>query len=112
MRTDKERIAAMHKRAAELEREKRGRTVRLIQAASVALCVLFLAGISLAMPKLAAVSGSDAAAQGMRASIFSENSALGYIVIGILAFLLGVCVTIFCFQLRKWQKDRDSEEKL
>ena len=38
------------------------------------------------------------------------GSALGYIVIGILAFLLGVCVTILCFRLRRIDRE-DAREK-
>ncbi len=39
---------------------------------------------------------------------------MGYIVIGLLAFLLGVCVTILCFRLRQMnregEQDRESED--
>lgn len=110
MRTNEERIAAMHKRAADLEKEKRQRKVRIIQALSAAACfaavialAVFMSGFSLAF-----TSGTNQG--GMSASIFSESSALGYIVIGVLAFLLGATVTIFCFRLKKWQKDKDAED--
>ena len=35
----------------------------------------------------------------MTASVFSQGS-LGYLVIGVLAFALGVCVTLLCLRLR------------
>ena len=40
-----------------------------------------------------------------------KRQALGYIVIGILAFLLGVCVTILCFRVRQLEREdeRDAE---
>ena len=45
------------------------------------------------------------------ASIFHSGAALGYIVIGLLAFLLGVCVTILCFRLRQMNhEDRQDKE--
>ena len=48
------------------------------------------------------------------ASIFHGGAALGYIVIGLLAFLLGVCVTVLCFRLRQMSRedgqDRESED--
>ena len=47
---------------------------------------------------------------GMSASIFGNSTALGYIVIAIIAFLLGIAVTIFCFRLRKWQEGKDKQE--
>ena len=34
-----------------------------------------------------------------------SGAALGYIVIGLLAFLLGVCVTVLCFQLRQMNRE-------
>ena len=44
-------------------------------------------------------------------SVFHSSAALGYIVIGLLAFLLGVCVTILCFRLRQLEREdeRDAE---
>ena len=43
--------------------------------------------------------------------VFHSSAALGYIVIGLLAFLLGVCVTILCFRLRQLEREdeRDAE---
>ena len=47
---------------------------------------------------------------GMYASIFSASPVLGYIVIGIIAFLLGGAVTVFCFRLKQWEKLKNTEE--
>ena len=48
------------------------------------------------------------------ASMYGGGAALGYIVIGLLAFLLGVCVTVLCFRLRQMNRedgqDRESED--
>ena len=110
MRTNEERIAAMHKRAAELEKEKRQRKVRIIQALSAAACFAAVILLAVFMPGFSQSLGSGNSQGGMSASIFSESSALGYIVIGVLAFLLGTAVTVFCFRLKKWQKDKDAED--
>ena len=45
----------------------------------------------------------------MHASIFAGSGALGYIVIAIIAFLLGVALTMFCIRLREWQERKDKE---
>ena len=46
--------------------------------------------------------------------MYGGGAALGYIVIGLLAFLLGVCVTVLCFRLRQMNRedgqDRESED--
>ena len=56
--------------------------------------------------------------QSMSGSIFAGSSMLGYLVIGIIAFILGVSVTVFCYQVKKLQKggeesaDEDKEDSL
>ena len=47
---------------------------------------------------------------GMAASIFSGRS-LGYLVVGLLAFALGVCVTVLCVRLRGHEGDSADEER-
>ena len=109
MRTNDERLAALHKRAGEIKKETRKRRVRLIQFTSCAACFLLVIGLALWMPVTEGMplsSGTDS----MSASIFSGSEYLGYIVIGIVAFLLGCAVTVFCFRLKKWQKDKENED--
>ena len=36
---------------------------------------------------------------------------MGYMVIGLLAFILGVCVTILCFRIRQLNKEEQTEDK-
>ena len=58
------------------------------------------------MPDLTARLRPDGAAGfETAASMYGGSGALGYIVIGILAFLLGVCVTILCFRLRRMDRE-------
>ena len=72
-------------------------------------------GASLAMPGIAArIQTGDYSGFETAASIFHGGAALGYIVIGLLAFLLGVCVTVLCFRLRQMNRedgqDKESED--
>ena len=39
------------------------------------------------------------------------DEVLGYIVMGLLAFLLGVCVTVLLYRLRRRNERRSREEK-
>ena len=115
MRSHEERIAETKRRIAKIEQEKRRRRDTITMASAVAACLALLIGASLAMPGIAAhiqtgnYSGFETAA-----SIFHGGAALGYIIIGLLAFLLGVCVTVLCFRLRKMSReggqDRESED--
>lgn len=112
MRTDEERINAMHVRAAELDEQRRARKVRIMQSAGVAVSFAAVIILALFMPRLAdfGPGGPDGSAvEGMNASIFGDSAALGYIVISIIAFLLGVSLTIFCFRLREWQEGKNRQ---
>ena len=74
------------------------------------LAMQFSRPLALAMPSITArFSGADYGG-GMTASIFSGGS-LGYLVVGLLAFALGVCVTILCLRLRSYEQDEDDRER-
>ena len=114
MRSHEERVAEAKRRIAKIEREKRLRRDKITMISAAAACLALLIGASFAMPGIAAniqtgnYSGFETAA-----SIFHGGAALGYIVIGLLAFLFGVCVTVLCFRLRQMsredEQDRESE---
>ena len=115
MRSHEERITETKRRIAKVEREKRRRRSTITMASAVAACLALLVGVSLAMPGIAAsIQTGDYSGFETTASIFHGGAALGYIVIGLLAFLLGVCVTVLCFRLRQMNRedgqDKESED--
>jgi len=111
MHTNEERIAAVHKRAAELEAKSRHNRVRILQSASAAAGILCVIALAVFLPDAAASLDASNAAENLRGSIFSENGALSFVVIGIISFLLGVSVSVFCFRLKKWRDDQEKEKK-
>ena len=114
MRTNEERIAAMHERAGELNRERRMRRVRILQAGSAAAAFAFVILLAVLVSGTAPAGADSAAgaAAGLHASIFAGNGMIGYIVTAIIAFMLGAAVTVLCIRLRKWQREKDQEERL
>ena len=111
MRSHEERVAETKRRIAKIEREKRRRRNTVTMASAVAACLALLIGASLAMPGIATrIQTGDYSGFETAASIFHGGAALGYIVIGLLAFLLGVCVTVLCFRLRQMNQD-DTQDK-
>ena len=115
MRSHEERVAETKRRIAKIEREKRLRRNTITMASTVAACLALLIGASLAMPGIAAsIRTGDYSGFETAASIFHGGAALGYIIIGLLAFLLGVCVTVLCFRLRQMSRedgqDKESED--
>ena len=112
MRSHEERIAEAKRRIAKMEREKRRRRDTITIASAVAACLVLLIGASLAMPGIAAkIQAGDYSGFETSASMYGGGAVLGYIVIGLLAFLLGVCVTVLCFRLRQMNRENDQNNE-
>lgn len=101
MRNTEERVLAVRQRAREIERQKRIRKGRIVMVSYAAACLLLIVGLSFAMPGImAGMPESEYAYFGAAAGIFDQNGRFGYVLIGLLAFLLGVSVTILSYRLR------------
>ena len=112
MRSHEERVAETKRRIAKMEREKRRRRNTITMASAVAACLALLIGASLAMPGIATrIQAGNYSGFETAASIFHGGAALGYIGIGLLAFLLGVCVTVLCFRLRQMNQEDDQNNE-
>ena len=112
MRSHEERVAETKRRIAARQREKRLRRNTITMASAMAACFALLIGASLAMPGIAAsIQTGDYSGFETAASIFHGGVALGYIVIGLLAFLLGVSVTVLCFRLRQMNREDDQNKE-
>ena len=111
MRSNEERVAEVKRRIAEKERQKKLRRSRIAAVSAVAACLVLILVLALFMPGIAGqLRPGGYSDYEMVASMFGENGALGYIIIGLLAFLLGVCVTILCFRIRLLNREEQSME--
>ena len=112
MLSHEERVSEVKRRIAKIEREKRLRRNTITMASAVAACLALLIGASLAMPGIAAnIQTGDYSGFETAASIFHGSAVLGYIAIALLAFLLGVCVTVLCFRLRQMEREDPPEKE-
>ena len=111
MLDNEERVAAVKRRAAQIQQQKRQRRNRIAALFSMAACLAVIAGTAAAMPGIAEkLAAGNYAGYETAASIFGGSAAAGYIIVGLLAFALGVCVTILCFWLRAFQKQDEEAE--
>ncbi len=112
MRSTEERVAAVKRRTKEIQRQKQIRQGRIVGISSVAACLLFIVGISFAMPGImACMPGGAYTYSGVAASIFDGSDGFGYVLIGFLAFALGVSVTILCYRIRlRNRRSRENPE--
>ena len=110
MRTNEERAGLIHQRTAEIKRERQVRKQRALDTICIAACLILVVGIGSLMPGLTAgvPSGEIHHASGA-ASLVGSHAALGYILMGLMAFLLGVCVTVLLYRLRR-RNEREQRE--
>lgn len=94
MKTDAERMALIRQRTAQLQRQARARQMLLIDAGCMAACLALVVCLGLAMPGWAGTSVALHVSPTGTAGMLSERGADGYILVGVLSFLLGSCVTI------------------
>lgn len=111
MRSHEERVADVKQRIAAKERKNKLRRNKITVASTLAACLALIVGMSCVMPGIAArlQNGSYPGFE-MAASMYGGSAVLGYIIIGLLAFLLGVCVTVLCFRLRQIDRE-DAQDK-
>ena len=111
MRTSEELVEELHRRIKERRRAKARRKFRLICASSGCLCLAVVILFAVAVSRMPALSPGEGPV-GTAAGIFAFHPALGYVVVGLLAFCQGILLTAFCSRLKKYlledtQHDRD-----
>ena len=112
MRSHEERIAEVRRRITEKQRQKRRKQRRIVAISCIAACLAVIVGVSFVMPGIVGqimpgtYFGFETAA-----TILGGGTALGYMVIGLLAFILGACVTILCFRIHQLNKEEQTEMK-
>ena len=105
MRTTEERARLIHKRTAERKREQQKKKQRALDMVCMAACLLLVVGIGSFMPGLTAgIPGGEVHHASGAASLVGSHGALGYILMGLMAFLLGVCVTVLLYRLHRRNK--------
>ena len=112
MRSHEERFAETKRRIAASQRKKRLRRSKITMFSAAAACLVLIVGMSFAMPGMVAgIRPGDYAGYETAASMYGGGAALGYIVIGLLSFVLGVCVTVLCFRLRQMNREDSQDDQ-
>lgn len=110
MRTNEERIRLIHKRTEKLKKEKQRKKLQAAVAVCAAGCLVLITGFGLWI-----ASGIDEAAaepvySSGAAGLLTIHGALGYILMGLLSFVLGVCVTILLYRLNRLNRRNTQHE--
>ena len=110
MRTNEERAGLVHKRTAEITRERQKRKQRALDMICIAACLILVVGIGSFLPDWVVIipDGEVHHASGA-ASLVGSHAALGDILMGLMAFLLGVCVTVLLYRLHRRNERKQRE---
>ena len=108
MRSHEERIAEVRRRITEKQRQKRRKQRRIVAISCIAACLAVIFGASFVM---SGISGQMVPGNETAATILGGGAAPEYIIIGVLSFLLGVCVTILCFRVHLLDKEEQAEQR-
>ena len=112
MRTNEERAGLVHKRTAEIKRERQKKKQRALDMVCIGACLILVVGIGSSMPGWATgITGGEAHHASGAASLVGSHAALGYILMGLMAFLLGVCVTVLLYRLRRRNERKRRENR-
>lgn len=110
MYNTEERVAAVLHRAKEKQWHKQLRQHRIVGISSAALSLLLIVSAAFFIPGvMEQISDYDYANTGTFGSMFTNSNVLGYILIGILAFALGISVTLLGYRMHR--KEPLGEEK-
>ena len=110
MRTNEERARLIQKRTVELKRERQKKKQRALDMLCIAACLILIIGLGSFMPGLTAGNpcGRVHHASGA-ASLVGRHGALGYILMGLISLLLGICVTVLLYRLHRRSERKQRE---
>ena len=110
MRTDAERMQLIRTRTAQLQREERARRRHWVDLGCVAACLAFVIYLGIKMPGWVGGPVTMTVSSTAIAGMMSEAGVDGYVLIGLLSFLLGCCVTILLYRLRRRNEKKPPED--
>ena len=92
-------------RADRLRLQRRMRNA-MVQASCICACLALITVMGLSLPR---VKGSLFMETESYGSLVLSSPALGFVIIGVLAFLLGICVTLLCHRISAERGNRDGK---
>ena len=115
MRTNEERAVLVRRRAREIReeqmRKKQKRRMAVLGGVSLAACLTILTVVGTAMPQILSGFGQASVSHTSgTASLLAGSEALGYVMMAIFAFLLGVCVTLLLHVIHRRQQRQMHED--
>jgi ABC-type spermidine/putrescine transport system permease subunit I len=110
MRSTDERYIKIQERFNEINYQKRQRKYQLVIVLSTVFCLVFLVVLAINLPDMMnETETTNYNNEENLGSIFTNSGELEYVLIALIAFWLGVSVTLLCVFLRKrFQSDKEN----
>lgn len=106
MRSTDEQLREIIQRA-EIVKEKRiMKKAILADGIASCICLALLIAAAVSLPNLKTAQAGNTASQ--YGSLLLAAPYIGYVIVSLLAFALGICVTLLCFHWKKW-KEREKK---
>lgn len=106
MRSTDEQLREIMKRADVVKEKRTIRKSLHMRALSACVCAVLLAIVSFYLPQINTVPLESSMQR--YGSLLLAAPYIGYVVVGILAFALGICVTLLCIRLKELKaKERE-----
>ncbi len=110
MRTTEERTELILKKTEKIKAHRRRLRTAVLHSCTCCACAVLMVLCAINMPRVG-TSGSIAVGdESVAATLLAQNPAIGYIIMAILAFLLGVCVTALMFRINRREAERGNAE--
>lgn len=110
MRTPYEQLNTILRKAEDKRAQRKRRRRILREAGLSSLCLCLIVAAARFLPRF---EGTANAGAGERyGSLILSSPFVGYVVIGALSFVLGVCFTLLCLHLRRKERKGEEREKL
>ena len=109
MRTSEELVEGLHQHMKDRRQRRERRRYRAICSAAAAACLVLTLLIAVLVSGNPA-GGFETIPGSVSASIFAGSEALGYVVVCLAAFCLGVLLTVFCVRLKKHMEEEEKDD--
>ena len=114
MRTNEERAALVRQRTETIKEEQRRKKHKIrmtvLGGVSLAACLCLLVVMGSAMPQIISEFGEAPVSHTSgAASLLAGSETLGYVIVAIFAFLLGICVTLLLHVIHRRQQRQRHE---
>ncbi len=107
MRRSEEQLGEILRRSARIRKRREAAGRLALNAASTCVCLALLLLSALCFPRLSREAERLGAAR--YGSLILDVPHLGYVMVGLFAFLLGVCVVLLCVHWKAWREEERHE---